>query len=192
MWTDGNSLSNQLTIFCLRLKTSPEHSEIFDLQIQPAGEYSRFFVQSRTHTAQRKTFGGDSWRVYIEGPSHLAGTVFDHNNGVYEVLFLIMEPGEYKIKMILDYTLCDGLIDPPMDWFKNGKKQLIETEKKTHYSWRPFLVGNLLGYSGKTADDIQDFLVFPFAVLVLSLILYKLPTYSCIVKNEVLLPRKSI
>ena len=62
--------------------------------------------------------------------------------------------------MILDYTLCDGLIDPPMDWFKNGKKQLIETEKKTHCSWRPFLVGNLLGYSGKTADDIQDFLYF--------------------------------
>ena len=104
-----------------RLKTSPEDSEIFGVQIRPAGEYSRFFVQSRTHGAKRKTFGGDSWRVYLEGPSYLAGTVFDHNNGVYEVLFLIMEPGVYKINMILDYTLCDGLIDPPMDWFKNGK-----------------------------------------------------------------------
>ncbi|XP_020625642.1 uncharacterized protein LOC110063029 [Orbicella faveolata] len=103
-----------------RLKTSPEDSEIFDAQIRPAGEYSRFFVQSRTLGAERKTFGGDSWRVYLEGPSYLAGTVFDHNNGVYEVLFLIMEPGVYKINMILDYTLCDGVIDPPMDWFKNA------------------------------------------------------------------------
>ena len=123
MWIDGNSLSNQLTIFCLRLKTSPEHSEIFDLQIRPAGEYSRFFVQSRTHTAQRKTLGGDSWRVYIEGPSHLAGTVFDHNNGVYEVLFLIMEPGIYQLLIYLDYSLCDGFRDPPRDWFIKGNAQ---------------------------------------------------------------------
>ena len=110
-----------MTECCFRLKTSPEDSEIFDVQIRPAGEYSRFFVQSRTHGAERKKYGGDSWRVYLEGPSYLAGTVFDHNNGVYEVLFLILEPGVYKINMILDYTLCDGVIDPPMDWFKNGK-----------------------------------------------------------------------
>lgn len=110
---------------CFRLKTSPEDSEIFGVQIRPAGEYSRFFVQSRTRGAERKTFGGDSWRVYLEGPANLAGTVFDHNNGVYEVLFLIMEPGVYKINIILDYTLCDGLIDPPMDWFKNGKVTLF-------------------------------------------------------------------
>ena len=109
--------------FDFSLGTSPEQSEIFGVQIRPAGEYSRFFVQSRTHNAQRKTIGGDSWRVYLDGPSYLAGTVFDHDNGVYEVLFLIMEPGAYKIDMILDYTLCDGLIDPPIEhnWFRNGK-----------------------------------------------------------------------
>ena len=108
------------------MATSPEQSEIFGIQIRPAGEYSRFFVQSRTRGAQKKTIGGDSWRVYLDGPSYLAGTVFDHNNGVYEVLFLIMEPGVYKIDMRLDYTLCDGLIDPPVDWFRNGKLKDIE------------------------------------------------------------------
>lgn len=65
--------------------------------------------------------------MYLDGPSYLAGTVFDHNNGVYEVLFLIMEPGAYKVNMILDYTMCDGLIDPPMDWFRNG--QLTKSEQ---------------------------------------------------------------
>ncbi|CAH3121487.1 unnamed protein product [Porites lobata] len=102
------------------MATSPAESEIFDVQIRPAGEYSRFFVQSRTNSARRKAIGGDSWRVYLEGPSNVAGTVFDHNNGIYEVLFLIMEPGAYKINMILDYTLCDGLIDPPVDWFRSA------------------------------------------------------------------------
>ena len=98
-----------------------DQSEIFDIQLRPAGEYSRFFVQSRTQNGQRKTHGGDSWRVYLDGPSHLAGTVFDRNNGVYEVLFLIMEPGIYKVHMILDYSLCKGLMDPPIDWFRNGE-----------------------------------------------------------------------
>ena len=111
--------------FLHRIATSPAESEIFDVQIRPAGEYSRFFVQSRTNSARRKTIGGDSWRVYLEGPSNVAGTVFDHNNGIYEVLFLIMEPGAYKINMILDYTLCDGLIDPPVDWFRSGKKKRV-------------------------------------------------------------------
>lgn len=66
-------------------------------------------------------FGGDLWRVYFEGLLYFVGMVFDYNNGVYEVLFLIMEFGIYKINMILDYMLCDGVIDFLMDWFKNGK-----------------------------------------------------------------------
>ena len=47
-----------------------------------------------------------------------------------------MEPGEYKINMILDYTLCDGLIDPPMDWFKNGKGVLLAITECTLWSIR--------------------------------------------------------
>lgn len=59
--------------------------------------------------------------MYLKGPSSLTGTVFDLRNGVYEVLFLVMEAGEYKIEARLDYTLCDGIRDPPMNWFKNGE-----------------------------------------------------------------------
>ena len=120
------------------MATSPAESEIFDVQIRPAGEYSRFFVQSRTNSARRKIIGGDSWRVYLEGPSNVAGTVFDHNNGIYEVLFLIMEPGAYKINMILDYTLCDGLIDPPVDWFRSGKeKRVVKYSTRNTLSQNP-------------------------------------------------------
>ena len=120
------------------MATSPAESEIFDVQIRPAGEYSRFFVQSRTNSARRKAIGGDSWRVYLEGPSNVDGTVFDHNNGIYEVLFLIMEPGEYKINLILDYTLCDGLIDPPVDWFRSGKeKRVVKYSTRNTLSQNP-------------------------------------------------------
>lgn len=55
--------------------------------------------------------GGDFWRVYLEGFLYLVGIVFDYNNGVYEVFFLIIEFGVYKINMVLDYILCDGFID---------------------------------------------------------------------------------
>ena len=79
--------------------------------------------------------------MYLEGPSYLAGTVFDHNDGTYEVLFLIKEPGVYKINMILDYTLCDGLIDPPIDWFQNGRLGSLclirkDTESLCHIDWK--------------------------------------------------------
>jgi len=83
--------------------------------------------------------------VYLDGPSYLAGTVFDHNNGVYEVLFLIMEPGAYKINVTLDYTLCDGLIDPPVEWFRNahcsGKLKNVHLSKK--------LFSEMTGYINK-------------------------------------------
>ena len=90
---------------------------IFDF----SGQFSRFFIQSVTKDRRLKTFGGDSWRVYIrQGPSSLAPLVLDHNNGLYEVLFLVVVPGVYAAQVYLDYTLCDGLRDPPENWFVNG------------------------------------------------------------------------
>ena len=75
-----------------------------------------------TSRGSSKTFGGDSWRVYIrKGPSSLAPVVFDLNNGLYEVLFLVLEPGSYTAQVWLDYTLCDGVREPPDDWFIKGK-----------------------------------------------------------------------
>ncbi|KAJ7374433.1 hypothetical protein OS493_007539 [Desmophyllum pertusum] len=34
-----------------------------------------------------------------------------------------MEPGVYKLLIYLDYSLCDGFKDPPLDWFIKGNAQ---------------------------------------------------------------------
>ena len=96
-------------------------SSISFWDVRPAGEYSKFLIQSRTVDGRAKSIGGDWWRVYLRGPASLAATIFDHNNGSYEVLFLLMEPGVYKVEIFLDYSLCDGLRDPPRDWFIKGE-----------------------------------------------------------------------
>ena len=87
------------------------------------GHFSRFFIQSVTSDGIYKNFGGDAWRVYIrQGPASLTPQVWDYDNGMYEVVFLVMEPGTYSAQITLDFTLCDGLREPPVDWFIKGSK----------------------------------------------------------------------
>ena len=98
-------------------------SDIIFKDIRPAGEFSKIFIQSKTSDNRTKLIGGDTWRVYVRGPTSIAATVFDHNNGTYEALFLITEPGVYQLMIYLDYSLCDGFKDPPLDWFTIGDVQ---------------------------------------------------------------------
>ena len=98
-------------------------SDIIFKDIRPAGEFSKIFIQSKTSDNRTKLIGGDTWRVYVRGPTSIAATVFDHNNGTYEALFLITEPGVYQLMIYLDYSLCDGFKDPPRDWFIVGDVQ---------------------------------------------------------------------
>jgi len=98
-------------------------SDIIFHDIRPAGEFSKIFIQSKTSDNRTKLIGGDTWRVYVRGPTSIAATVFDHNNGTYEALFLITEPGVYQLMIYLDYSLCDGFKDPPRNWFIIGDYQ---------------------------------------------------------------------
>lgn len=100
--------------------TDPVNSYISLWDIRPAGQFSKFSIQTQTSDGRLKTIGGDAWRVHLTGPSSIAPTVFDLSNGTYEVVFLAIEPGMYRAEIMLDYTLCDGLRDPPDDWFKIG------------------------------------------------------------------------
>lgn len=85
------------------------------------GRFSRFFIQSVTKDGFIKKIGGDAWRVYIrQGPASLAPQIWDLDNGQYEVVFLALESGDYSAQITLDFTLCDGLREPPIDWFIKG------------------------------------------------------------------------
>ena len=104
-------------------RSSARTSQVVYQDIRPAGEFSKIFIQSKTVDNRTKLIGGDSWRVHLHGPSSLGATVFDHENGTYEILFLIMEPGNYQVTVFLDFSLCDGLKEPPVDWFIKGNGQ---------------------------------------------------------------------
>ena len=54
-------------------------------------------------------------------PASVSATVFDHQNGTYEAMALLVEPGNYSVRAYLDYSLCDGLRDPPENWSRLGK-----------------------------------------------------------------------
>ena len=102
-------------------KTDATKSYISLWGIRPAGQFSRLGLRAVTADNRPKTLGGDSWRVRINGPSSISPTVIDHSNGTYEVIFLVLEPGQYRVQIVLEHTLCDGFTDPPSDWFIKGK-----------------------------------------------------------------------
>ena len=103
--------------------TDPSKSFISHWDIRNAGEFSRFVIQTVSTSNLLKTIGGDTWRIGIQGPASLAPTVLDYDNGTYEVLFLIIEDGDYEAKIFLDYSLCNGFKDPPPNWFRKGKRE---------------------------------------------------------------------
>ena len=102
------------------LQTDAAKSLISFFDIRPAGQFSRFSIQTKTRKGKLKLIGGDSWRVLLRGPATVSPTAFDHGNGTYEFLFLVMDPGVYKLDITLDYSLCDGYRDPPKNWFVVG------------------------------------------------------------------------
>lgn len=110
-------------------RTDAYQSYISLMDMRPTGEFSRFSIQSQTSDGRLKTIGGDSWRVRIRGPSAIAPSVIDHRNGTYEVLFLVLEAGEYSVDVQLDYSLCEGLRNPPRYWFMMGKCQGCHSHK---------------------------------------------------------------
>ncbi|XP_046864447.1 uncharacterized protein LOC124458480 [Xenia sp. Carnegie-2017] len=104
-------------------RSSGKNSSIGYMDIRPSGQFSRIFIESRNANGDLKTIGGDNWIVYFIGPSNVAATVFDHENGTYEAIALLMEAGTYTVQAYLEYSLCDGLRDPPSNWFILGNGQ---------------------------------------------------------------------
>ena len=88
--------------------------------IKPAGEFSKFHLSTQTSEGIPKTIGGDSWRVRVSGPEVATAHVEDLQNGTYQVMFLVTVPGQYLVKAMLEFSICEGLVEPPVDWFIKG------------------------------------------------------------------------
>lgn len=106
-------------------RTNGRFSFLDFMDIRPAGEFSKVMIRTQTAYGLIKSVGGDYWRVFISGPTGFAPTVFDHGNGSYEILFLILRPGNYCVSAVLDHSICEGMKDPPDYWFISGKKTLV-------------------------------------------------------------------
>lgn len=111
----------QEQFYTFRNQTNTKKTFLNLWDIKPAGHFSRIGIQTVSNDGRDKFFGGDSWRVHIRGPITVSPTVIDHNNGSYEILFLAVYPGHYRIYMVLEYSLCDGYKEPPVNWFIKGK-----------------------------------------------------------------------
>ena len=94
-------------------RTDVKASSIYGQVFQASGDFSRVFIKTRNATGFYRTSGGDGWQVYLKGPSVLTASVFDLGNGTYEVVFLPVVPGEYKLYANLIYTACIGIKKPP-------------------------------------------------------------------------------
>ncbi|XP_067031882.1 uncharacterized protein [Acropora muricata] len=127
-------------------RTDASKSYLVRWDVRPAGQFSRFDIQSVTRDNLDKRIGGDSWRVHIRGPASLSPTVIDQNNGKYQVTFLALEPGKYEVEVVLEYSQCDGYKDPPKDWFIKGNAQgRYQPASTLPRSQRPFLLKHLWG-----------------------------------------------
>ena len=105
------------------LATNASASVVLSKSIRPTGEYSEITIQTYDISGKPKAIGGDEWRVLVHGPSLIEPMVRDLGNGQYQVSFLLLEAGRYKVDLHLQDTLCDSYMDPPSDWFKSGGKR---------------------------------------------------------------------
>ena len=120
---EGNTVyEDNLPGWNVQNRTNSKRSFLKTMDIRPAGQFSRLLIQTQTADGLPKSVGGDYWRVFISGPTGFAPTVFDFGDGTYEILFLVLEPGNYCVSAVLDHSLCDGMKDPPDYWFISGER----------------------------------------------------------------------
>jgi len=114
-------LSNATLNGNARYATNPRKSVVSAAYVRPAGEHTKLRIQTYLDNGIQKHIGGDSIRVTFRGESTVAANVWDLGDGKYDVLVLLMNPGVYLVDIKLDYTMCAGLRDPPIEWFVNGE-----------------------------------------------------------------------
>lgn len=98
-----------------------------ELHIRPVSYPSVITIRTKNQKGFVKTIGGDFWDVKIRGrlETMLNIQMHDNENGSYTGYFLLTESGNYNVTCILESTLCNGLRDPPEDWFIKGRQSII-------------------------------------------------------------------
>ena len=112
------------------METSAQRTSVIVENINFVNSYSRIIIQTYTDGGIKKSVGGDSWRAILRGQTTLSGEttrqmayVIDRMDGTYEITFLINKAGTYHLELLLQYSMCNGLRDPPNGWFEMGNKQ---------------------------------------------------------------------
>ena len=119
----AQSLNFGTHIYDSTLRTNPTFTAVIDKDIREAGEYSSFKIKTYDNSNRVKTFGGDSFRVFINGTlGSMEASVYDLGNGEYETSFLLLNPGVYLVKVIMEGSMCSSYVNPPKDWFRKGIK----------------------------------------------------------------------
>lgn len=104
-------------------RTNAKYTKLIAKKLKLDGSISAVSVQTYAMDGKKKQEGGDSWRATLKGTSSQMAIVQDNIDGTYEILFRIYENGWYELEMMLEYSMCDGLRDPPMGWFESGDMQ---------------------------------------------------------------------
>ena len=106
-------------------RTSVKHSLVKVFLADSAGMLNMLYIKTYTLDNKVKTRGGDYFRSFlIEGSKNFKVNInlFDLNNGEYSGVFQIPQPGNYELQITLEYSVCEGMTDPPSNWFTKGTK----------------------------------------------------------------------
>nr|XP_033779517.1 NXPE family member 3-like [Geotrypetes seraphini] len=93
------------------LSTSPQNCDYRILNPRAnysVGETLELLVTTRDYLNRSKSYGGDYFRAKLHSPklkAGVTGSVKDHKNGTYTVIFLLLWPGDLEISVYLVYTI---------------------------------------------------------------------------------------
>ena len=105
-----------------RTRRTDIRKSIFRVELRPCGGPSVLTIQTYDSKGVIKQRGGDYWRVHVRQGRNFSMVVVmrDDGKGSYEGVFTFVDPGQYWLYCTLEYSECDGIRDPPNQWFAQG------------------------------------------------------------------------
>jgi len=81
----------------------------------------KVYIETFDGRGSKKKQGGDSWRSEIIGKEQQVSVELnDLSDGSYQGWFVLLYPGQFSLELVLENSLCEGITDPPLDWFQRG------------------------------------------------------------------------